>query len=259
MLTILRSPFAGKGGKNRRRGEPRLRCTAAHACGGRRCPARQPVLRRHCGLLSSLLWPAVSLLLVNIGKNESEEKRELIFKEDGQGARGALVLCPGAATLGVCVTPRVLPGAEYAQVMRMLGNGRLEAMCIDGIKRLCHIRGKMRKKVWVNTVRRCGAEALFTRCAQPVSACRVEKLVPLAQGSLRLCARACLRPGVAPCRATLCWSVCETTRTRRRTLSSSAVLPWVGRAALPWLPDVDHLIQADSLNEKLPCFVAWTS
>ena len=33
----------------------------------------------------------------------------------------------------------------------MLGNGRLEAQCIDGTKRLCHIRGKMRKKVWVNT------------------------------------------------------------------------------------------------------------
>ncbi|KAL6781317.1 EIF1A [Auxenochlorella protothecoides x Auxenochlorella symbiontica] len=57
------------------------------------------------------------------GKNESEEKRELIFKEDGQ---------------------------EYAQVLRMLGNGRLEAHCMDGVKRLCHIRGKMRKKVWVN-------------------------------------------------------------------------------------------------------------
>jgi initiation factor 1A len=42
--------------------------------------------------------------------------------------------------------------AEYAQVLRMLGNGRLEAMCIDSTKRLCHIRGKMRKKVWVNTV-----------------------------------------------------------------------------------------------------------
>ena len=42
---------------------------------------------------------------------------------------------------------------EYAQVIRMLGNGRLEAQCVDGIKRLCHIRGKMRKKVWVNTVR----------------------------------------------------------------------------------------------------------
>ncbi|CAD7699520.1 unnamed protein product [Ostreobium quekettii] len=58
------------------------------------------------------------------GKNENEEKRELVFKETGQ---------------------------EYAQVLRMLGNGRLEAMCMDGIKRLCHIRGKMRKKVWVNT------------------------------------------------------------------------------------------------------------
>jgi len=56
-------------------------------------------------------------------KTEAEEKRELIFKEDGQ---------------------------EYAQVLRMLGNNRLEAQCIDGIKRLCHIRGKMRKKVWVN-------------------------------------------------------------------------------------------------------------
>lgn len=42
-------------------------------------------------------------------------------------------------------------GVEYAQVLRMLGNGRLEAYCMDGVKRLCHIRGKMRKKVWVNT------------------------------------------------------------------------------------------------------------
>eukprot|EP00389_Voromonas_pontica_P005866 GDKH01008787.1.p1 GENE.GDKH01008787.1~~GDKH01008787.1.p1 ORF type:complete len:153 (-),score=43.37 GDKH01008787.1:223-681(-) len=38
---------------------------------------------------------------------------------------------------------------EYAQVLRMLGNGRLEAYCFDGNKRLCVIRGKMRKKVWV--------------------------------------------------------------------------------------------------------------
>ncbi|ELK29205.1 MAP7 domain-containing protein 2 [Myotis davidii] len=59
------------------------------------------------------------------GKNENEsEKRELVFKEDGQ---------------------------EYAQVIKMLGNGRLEAMCFDGVKRLCHIRGKLRKKVWINT------------------------------------------------------------------------------------------------------------
>jgi len=33
----------------------------------------------------------------------------------------------------------------------MLGSGRLDAQCIDGVKRLCHIRGKMRKKVWVST------------------------------------------------------------------------------------------------------------
>ncbi|CAN4111500.1 unnamed protein product [Withania somnifera] len=31
----------------------------------------------------------------------------------------------------------------------MLGNGRCEAMCIDGTKRLSHIRGKMHKKVWI--------------------------------------------------------------------------------------------------------------
>ena len=29
----------------------------------------------------------------------------------------------------------------------MLGNGRLEAYCFDGVTRLCHIRGKLRKKV----------------------------------------------------------------------------------------------------------------
>lgn len=58
------------------------------------------------------------------GKNENEDmKRELVFKEEGQ---------------------------EYAQVTKMLGNGRLEALCFDGVKRLCHIRGKLRKKVWIN-------------------------------------------------------------------------------------------------------------
>lgn len=39
---------------------------------------------------------------------------------------------------------------EYAQVSKMLGNGRLEAQCFDGVKRLAHIRGAMRKKVWIN-------------------------------------------------------------------------------------------------------------
>ncbi|CAD0027856.1 unnamed protein product [Aureobasidium pullulans] len=54
------------------------------------------------------------------GKNENDnEKRELTFKEEGQ-------------------------------VVKMLGNGRLEAQCFDGEKRLGHIRGKLRKKVWIN-------------------------------------------------------------------------------------------------------------
>ncbi|CAF0904690.1 unnamed protein product [Didymodactylos carnosus] len=62
------------------------------------------------------------------GKNENDDiKRELITKDEGQ---------------------------SYAQVTRILGNGHLEAFCFDmntgGKKRLCHIRGKLRKKVWIN-------------------------------------------------------------------------------------------------------------
>jgi len=62
------------------------------------------------------------------GKNENDDiKRELVMKEEGQ---------------------------SYAQVTRILGNGHLEAFCFDmttgGKKRLCHIRGKLRKKVWIN-------------------------------------------------------------------------------------------------------------
>ncbi|KAJ1639779.1 hypothetical protein T492DRAFT_899043 [Pavlovales sp. CCMP2436] len=56
------------------------------------------------------------------GKNDNDSKRELTYKEDGQ---------------------------EYAQVIKMLGNGRLEAFCFDGVSRLCHIRGKLRKRVWI--------------------------------------------------------------------------------------------------------------
>lgn len=44
---------------------------------------------------------------------------------------------------------------EYAQVIKMLGNGRLEAMCFDGTKRLCHIRGKLRKKVGMSQPSQC--------------------------------------------------------------------------------------------------------
>jgi translation initiation factor 1A len=58
------------------------------------------------------------------GKNQNETvKKALVFKEDGQ---------------------------EYAQVVKMLGNGRCECFCFDGTSRLGHIRGKMRKRVWIN-------------------------------------------------------------------------------------------------------------
>ena len=58
------------------------------------------------------------------GKKSSNEefKRQLITKEEGQ---------------------------EYARVEKMLGNGRLNAYCYDGKTRMCNIRGKMRKKIWI--------------------------------------------------------------------------------------------------------------
>tara|TARA_R110002050_G_scaffold275180_1_gene419872 strand:+ start:413 stop:871 length:459 start_codon:yes stop_codon:yes gene_type:complete len=56
-------------------------------------------------------------------KNDEGEKRELILKEEGQ---------------------------EYGQVTRVLGNCRVEAFCFDGQTRLAHVRGKFRKKVWIN-------------------------------------------------------------------------------------------------------------
>ncbi|KAJ7951250.1 Eukaryotic translation initiation factor 1A [Quillaja saponaria] len=35
------------------------------------------------------------------------------------------------------------------RLFECLETGRCEANCIDGSKRLCHIRGKMHKKVWI--------------------------------------------------------------------------------------------------------------
>lgn len=57
------------------------------------------------------------------GKRQNIEKRELEFKDEDQ---------------------------EYAQVTKMLGNGRLEAQCFDEVIRMCHIRGTFRKRVWIN-------------------------------------------------------------------------------------------------------------
>ena len=38
----------------------------------------------------------------------------------------------------------------YARVLKMLGSGRLNALCDDGKERLCKIRGSMIKKVFIN-------------------------------------------------------------------------------------------------------------
>ena len=55
---------------------------------------------------------------------QDKDRRELVFKEDGQ---------------------------EYAQVIRLLGNGRVECQCMDGKKRTCLIRGSMRNRVWIRS------------------------------------------------------------------------------------------------------------
>lgn len=58
------------------------------------------------------------------GKNENEQtKRELDLKEEGQ---------------------------EYGQVLKILGAGRVRVHCFDGKERLGLIRGKLRKKTWIN-------------------------------------------------------------------------------------------------------------
>lgn len=54
---------------------------------------------------------------------KGQQKRELEYRDDGQ---------------------------EYAQVTKMLGNGRVNVLCTDGVQRLGIIRGAMRNKVWIN-------------------------------------------------------------------------------------------------------------
>ena len=38
----------------------------------------------------------------------------------------------------------------YARVIKMLGGNNITAYCNDDVLRLCHIRGSMRKRVWLN-------------------------------------------------------------------------------------------------------------
>ena len=56
------------------------------------------------------------------GKKQVQEDRELSYKGESE---------------------------EYAQVIKILGDGRFECNCADGVKRIAHVRGKMRKRVWI--------------------------------------------------------------------------------------------------------------
>lgn len=44
-----------------------------------------------------------------------------------------------------------LPGQMYGRVIRLLGGCNALVYCNDNRERLCHIRGNMRKKVWIAT------------------------------------------------------------------------------------------------------------
>lgn len=66
-------------------------------------------------------------------RDEGESRRELIYKEDGQ---------------------------EYAQVLRMLGDGRVALQCYDDVARTGLIRGTMRRRVYINPVRKLSILAI---------------------------------------------------------------------------------------------------
>ena len=39
---------------------------------------------------------------------------------------------------------------EYGKVKKVCGNGRFDVVCFDGKERKCHVRGKLRRRMWVN-------------------------------------------------------------------------------------------------------------
>jgi initiation factor 1A len=42
-----------------------------------------------------------------------------------------------------------LPGQMYGRVLKLLGGCNAMVFCNDNKERLCHIRGNMRRKVWI--------------------------------------------------------------------------------------------------------------
>lgn len=54
-------------------------------------------------------------------------------------------------------------GQEYGTVKTLHGTGHFTVACWDGVDRLCHIRGNMRKKSWITQVLH-HAPFIFIRC-----------------------------------------------------------------------------------------------
>lgn len=63
----------------------------------------------------------------------------------------------------VLTNVNTLMTAEYAQVLRMLGDGRVALQCYDDVARTGLIRGTMRRRVWINTVKYilCVSNSIF--------------------------------------------------------------------------------------------------
>lgn len=84
----------------------------------------------------------------------------------------------------------------------MLGNGRLEAFCFDGVNRLCHIRGKLRKRVWIGVVRRATPWPSAHSCRSRPGLATLARLVGRA--------------------TSFCWA-CVSSRTRKPISSSNTM------------------------------------
>lgn len=63
------------------------------------------------------------------------------------------VSCVFYVVMVVCLSLGAVSVEEYAHVTRMLGGGRAQLQCYDGVSRQGLIRGTMRRRVWINTVR----------------------------------------------------------------------------------------------------------
>ena len=76
-------------------------------------------------------------------------KREIVQKEEGQGIVVYLsILYVTRSKILSFIITFDFSCTAYAQVTKMLGSCFLEAMCLhDNQKRLCHIRGQLRKRV----------------------------------------------------------------------------------------------------------------